>query len=195
MPRMQLVDVHGADPVNRGVFDVIEKRFGMVPNFFRSLATSPALSRGHLDLMLALDDSGLPNGLREQIAIGSAQFNGCAYCLPAHTAVGRTWGGLDEERAALARRFQSPDPKEQAALTFARAALEHRGAVDDEILAAARDAGWSDAEIVSVLGEVAVNILRNYLNRLAGTELDSWMTAIDPDGLDVDVPLPAATRG
>lgn len=193
MPRMQPVDVHGAAPENRAVFDVIEKRFGVVPNFFRSLGTSPSLSRGHLDLMLALDGSGLANGLREQIAIGTAQFNGCNYCLPAHTMVGKSWGGLDDERAALARRFLSPDPKEQAALTFARACLENRGAVPDDILAATRAAGWSDAEIVSLLGEVAVNILRNYMNRLAETELDPYMTPIYPESLEADVPVPAGT--
>ena len=191
MPRIQPVDVDSADPQNRAVFDAIEKRYGIVPNFFRALATSPSLSRGHLDLMLALDGSGLPNGLREQIAIGTAQFNGCTYCLPAHTMVGKTWGGLDDERAALARRFLSRDPKEQAALTFAQAVLTHRGAVPDATLAAAREAGWSDAEIVALLGEVTVNILRNFLNRLAETELDPYMTAIDPDALDTDVPVPA----
>jgi uncharacterized peroxidase-related enzyme len=194
MPRIAPVEVTGAAPDARAVFDVVEKRFGVLPNFFRSLGVSPELSRGHLDLMLALDGAGLPNGLREQIAIGTAQFNGCVYCLPAHTMLGKTWGRLDEERTRSARRFRSPDPKEQAALTLASDILEHRGAVPDATLAAARAAGWDDASIVAILGEVVVNILRNYLNRLAETELDPFLTPIDPAALDSDVPLPAAAQ-
>lgn len=195
MPRIAPVEPSSAPAGTREVFATIEKRFGVLPNFFRSLGVSPALSRGHLDLMLALDRTALSNGLREQIAIGTAQFNGCSYCLPAHTLVGRSWGGLDDERVRLARRFRSPDPKEQAALALARAILEHRGAVPDETLGAARDAGWDDAALIDILGEVAVNILRNYLNRLAGTELDSFLTPLDPDALDPDALDPAPATG
>ncbi len=37
---------------------------------------------------------------------------------------------------------------------------------------AARAAGYNDAEIVEIVGHVAVNTLTNYINEVLGTEID-----------------------
>jgi alkylhydroperoxidase family enzyme len=50
--------------------------------------------------------------------------------------------------------------------------LRARGQISDGELAAARDAGLSDAQIAEVVAAVALNVLTNYFNNLAGTEID-----------------------
>jgi alkylhydroperoxidase family enzyme len=50
--------------------------------------------------------------------------------------------------------------------------VERRGAVTDQELAQVRGAGFSDAEIVEIIAHVAINVLTNYFNRTAETDID-----------------------
>jgi alkylhydroperoxidase family enzyme len=47
------------------------------------------------------------------------------------------------------------------------------------VLGTARAAGVSDAEIGEVVGHIALNVLTNYFNVLAGVEID-WPTVAEP---------------
>ena len=47
-----------------------------------------------------------------------------------------------------------------------------RGSVSDDALGRIRTAGYSEGEIVELVANVALNILTNYVNRVAGTEID-----------------------
>ena len=49
--------------------------------------------------------------LRERIALAVAEFNGCEYCLAAHTYLGRNVAKLDEAEIAAARNGHSRDLK------------------------------------------------------------------------------------
>ena len=47
-----------------------------------------------------------------------------------------------------------------------------RGGVADADLARLRAAGFDDGEIAEIVAHVALNVLTNYLNRVAETEID-----------------------
>ncbi len=47
-----------------------------------------------------------------------------------------------------------------------------RGHVADVDIAAARLAGFGDAELIEIVLHVALNTLTNYVNEVAGTEID-----------------------
>ena len=90
--------------------------------------------------------------------------------------------GLSEGEIAD-RRFRSEDAKQDAGLTFASQLLTWRGHVNDEAMRRVRAAGCSDAEIVEVAANVVLHTFANYLNHVAGTELDSLRVsvALDPN--------------
>ena len=67
---------------------------------------------------------------------------------------------------------RSTDPKLAAILAFARAVVAKRGWVSDAELAAARAAGLGDTEVTEIVAIVVGNILTNYFNHVAGTEVD-----------------------
>jgi alkylhydroperoxidase family enzyme len=54
-----------------------------------------------------------------------------------------------------------------------------RGKVSDAVLSEARSAGISDAEVVEVVGHVALNVFTNYLNNVAQTDIDFPVVALD----------------
>ncbi len=109
---------------------------------------------------------------RERIALAVAEVNGCGYCLAAHTYLGTNLAKLDAAEIAANRAGRSNDAKADAAVRFAVAVTQSRGHVGDDALATVRAAGWTDAEILEITVHVALNTLTNYVNEVAGTEVD-----------------------
>ncbi|MGC1303076.1 MAG: carboxymuconolactone decarboxylase family protein [Caulobacteraceae bacterium] len=155
----------------RPQLDAVEKQLGVVPNLFRLVGLSPAALQGYLGLNAALAKT-LDAKTRERIALAIAQFNGCGYCLSAHTYLGHNLAKLDDAEIALNRKGGSSDPKADAALRFAVRVIESRGQVSDADLAAVRSAGFTEGQIIEIVVTVALNVLTNYVNNVAGTDID-----------------------
>jgi uncharacterized peroxidase-related enzyme len=109
---------------------------------------------------------------RERIALAVAQANGCDYCLSAHTYLGLNLAKIDSTEIALNRAGSSQDPKAAAAVQFAVKVVETRGKISPHDLAAVKAAGFSEAQVIEIVGVVAVNVLTNYVNNVAETDID-----------------------
>lgn len=79
---------------------------------------------------------------------------------------------MSEEEIRRAQGFESEDARRAAGLRFVREVVETRGHPSDEALDGAREAGYSDEEILEMVAHVALTTFSNYSNDLAGTELD-----------------------
>jgi uncharacterized peroxidase-related enzyme len=155
----------------RELLDAVQAKLGVTPNLMQTLAHSPAALEGYLSLNGALGKGLLPAKVREQIALAVSQENGCEYCVAAHTLLGGM-AGLTPDQIVAARKGQSDDAQSRAELELARQVLVARGNVTDAQLATARAAGVSDGEIAEVVAHVALTVLTNYFNVLAGTVVD-----------------------
>jgi uncharacterized peroxidase-related enzyme len=153
------------------LFDAVEKQLGVVPNLFRLIGNSPAALEGYLGLNGALGRT-LDAKTRERIALAIAQANGCDYCLSAHAYLGLNLAKIDDAEIALNRAGHSGDAKADAAVVFARKVLDTRGRVSDAELAAVRLAGFTEAQVIEIVAAVAVNVLTNYVNNVADTDID-----------------------
>lgn len=171
MARVALVDPAIATGEARQLLDTVQAGLGMVPNFIRVLANSPAALGAFLGLHGIAGAGSLDPQTRERIALAVAEQNGCAYCVAAHTAIGRK-AGLDAAEMLANRLGRSADAKAEAALTFVRALVEHTGEVDAAAFDAVRAAGHADAEIVEIIAHVALNIFTNLLGKATRVEID-----------------------
>jgi uncharacterized peroxidase-related enzyme len=171
MARIWRVDPAEATGEVKELLDGVQDRLGMTPNMMKIMARSPAALRGYLSLSVALAGGMLDAKFREQIALAVAQVNNCEYCLSRHAAIARRMG-LSEAEIAASRRSCSDDAKKRAGLKFATELVVLRGRIGDERVCSVRAAGYSDAEIVEVVANVALNIFANYLNQVAETEVD-----------------------
>jgi uncharacterized peroxidase-related enzyme len=149
------------------VLTEVRKTLGSVPNMAKAMANSPALLKGWLALSGALGSGVLPAAVRERLAIATAEYNRCEYCLSAHTYLGANVAKIDAAEIELARDGESADPHIAALLALSDAIAQGRGVVDDIVLKDARAGGVTDAEIAEVVGNLALNILTNYFNILA----------------------------
>jgi uncharacterized peroxidase-related enzyme len=153
--------------------------FEGIPNFLRILANSPAAARACLAAEGALAQGRLSEREREQIALAVAEINGSKYCLLAHAAAARN-AGLSGEEIESARRAAARDAKAAQMLRFTQSLVLQRGEISDEDLCALRKAGFSDAEMVEIVANIALNVFTNYLNILSRTQPDFPPIACPP---------------
>lgn len=147
----------------------MKKTFGGVPNMAQYLANSPAVAKAWMNMAGTLGQGVLPPAVRERLALSSAEYNRCSYCLSAHTFLAKNVAKLDQVEIDHARDGASNDAHTDALLKLSDALTRGRGSIADEDLADARRAGVTDAEIAEIIANIALNVLTNYFNRFNDT--------------------------
>jgi uncharacterized peroxidase-related enzyme len=171
MSRITTITNETADPEQKALFNAIQAQVGMVPNFLKVLANSPAALRAFLGLYGITNEGSLDPHTRERIALAIAQQNSCEYCLSAHTAIGRK-AGLTSDEISANRSGTSQDAKAAVAIKLARSLSEHTGEVTTAELIEARVAGYTDADIVEIIIHVGLNTITNMIGKASQLDID-----------------------
>ena len=179
MPRILPVNPAQTDTRTASTLKAVRAKLGILPNLFTTLAQAPAALNGYLQLSESLSHGRLSARQREIIAIAIAQENACVYCLSAHAAIGQGVG-LSDEDIERAKYGRAADPKDEAVTELALRIVRSRADLTDGVLAAARLAGLDDGLIIEVIAQVALNVLTNYVNRIAGTDVDFPLMELSP---------------
>ncbi len=171
MSRITVIESDIANPEQKELLDAIQSQLGMVPNFLKVLANSPAALRAFLGLHGIASEGSLEAPTRERIALTLAQQNACDYCVSAHTALGRK-AGLNGAEMEANRAGTSQDSKAAAAVKFAKALAEHNGQVTTAEILEVRNAGYSESDIVEIITHVGLNVLSNIIGKASQVEID-----------------------
>jgi uncharacterized peroxidase-related enzyme len=172
MSRLTIPSISDVPDASKPLLDAVHKQLGVVPNMMKLLGHSPAALEGYLALSGALAKGALDAKLRESLALTVAEYNGCDYCLAAHSYIGKNLAKLSDDEIGQARDGRAMTARNTAALRFAQRVAAEHGRVSDNDLATLRSAGFNDAETIEVVLNVALNVLTNYLNNVAQTDLD-----------------------
>ena len=172
MSRINIPSVETSPNASKPLLAAVQQQLGVTPNLMKLVGNSPAALEGYLSLNGAVAKGKLNVQLRERIALAIAEYNGCDYCLSAHDYLGRNVAKISASEIDAARDAKSADSRIAAALHFARRVAETRGRVADHELAALRAAGFDEAETVEIVVNVALNVLTNYVNNVAQTDID-----------------------
>lgn len=170
MSRIEPINYEQSTGKAKELLDAVKSKLGMTPNLMTTMAQSPAVLESYMNFSGTLGKT-LNAKLREQIALLTAEENGCGYCASAHTALGKM-AGLTTDETLAARQGKGGDEKTDAALKFAKAILDKRGKTSDEDLQAIKQAGFTSGETAEIVANVALNIFTNYFNETAQTEVD-----------------------
>ncbi|QFU89688.1 carboxymuconolactone decarboxylase family protein [Amycolatopsis sp. YIM 10] len=154
---------------SRALLEELTSRRGTVGPMVATMAHSPAVLQGYLDLSRAIKRVKLPRALSEKISLAAQERIGCALCLDAHTKAARA-AGVSESDIALARQGTATDAREAALLAYAVRVLAEPASITDDDLAGLREHGWSDRVIIEVVGLVSLNLLTGSFNLVAGLE-------------------------
>jgi uncharacterized peroxidase-related enzyme len=176
MSRLQAPDLETLAADERDILNLAEKRLGFLPNMHRMLATSPILLRAVTDYQAQMSKS-LDAKTRHGIALAVTEVNGCGYCKAAHSYYATGLGKLSDNEVALNIDGRSEDSKRSAAIAFAKKVTELRGKVSDGDLAEVRAAGYTDPQILEIVGLAVQFLLTNFINNVAQTDSEFDQTA------------------
>jgi alkylhydroperoxidase family enzyme len=143
---------------------------GQLPNFLGVLAGSPAALRAYARFRSELRHGTLALPTLERIALAVSEHYGSAQGIAMHSRTARGAGlGLDE--VARARQFESNDPREAALLHYVRALLgDGRPAM--HLHEEAREAGWSDEQLLEVIAAVSLESFTSMVNVAGDVPVD-----------------------
>jgi uncharacterized peroxidase-related enzyme len=169
MSRFTASDVGTLPAEAKDILNVTEKRLGFVPNMHRLMAQSPVLLRAVTQYQAEMSKA-LDAKTRHGIALAVTEVNGCEYCRAAHSYYATTLGKMSYDEVANNLAGHSEDPKRSAAIAFAKKVAELRGKVSESDLADVRGAGYTDPQILEIVGLAVQFLLTNFINNVAQTE-------------------------
>ncbi|MGI5346721.1 carboxymuconolactone decarboxylase family protein [Streptomyces sp. CA-250714] len=167
MPRLTRLTPDTAVGASRDLLTDLVSRHGQIGDMVSTMANSPAVLGGYLQLSRAMGRAKLDRRISERISIAVQAQQGCGLCLDAHVSAARAVG-VDEEEFERAHKGTSADPAIAAIITLALQIYREPTSIADEQISALREHGYSHRAIADVVGVVALNILTGAFNLLAG---------------------------
>ncbi len=155
---------------NQAIFDQLEKGLGFVPNLYATFAYSDTALGDYLTLQNR--KSSLKAKEREVINLVVSQVNDCAYCLAAHTALGKMNGFTDEQIIELRGGSASFDSKLNALASFVKDTTIQRGKPSAESVENLLAAGYDRGNLVDILVVIGDKIISNFLHGVTQIPVD-----------------------
>ena len=157
---------------SRGVLAAMRNKFGFDLNLFAMLATSSKALKAYTGVNEIFARSSFSPLEQQVVLLSVSHYNGCDYCVAAHTT-GSLRQGLPEEavRAAAGGREIS-DPKLEALRQFTHKMVDQRGELKEGELEAFLAAGYTSENALEVITGIALKTISNYANHLMDTPLD-----------------------
>jgi alkylhydroperoxidase family enzyme len=136
---------------------------GQLPNFLGVLAGSPAALRAYARFRSELRHGTLSLATLERISLGVAEHYRSQPGIAIHCRTARQAGlGIDE--VARAREWDSGDEREAALLRYLRELVENRGHAPMHLHEEAREAGWTDEQLLESVAVVALESFTAMIN-------------------------------
>jgi len=177
--RFDIHDVLTAPEGSVKILKSIETAGAEISKFIGVLAGAPAALRAFARMRHELREGALPRATRERIALAVAERRGDTYSVAQHARTGRAAGlGLDE--VSRARSFTSGDEKEAALLAFLESLLSSDQRPSAHLGEEAREAGWTDEEILEAVAHVALAEFQTLIANAAALPQDQIDPAILP---------------
>ena len=164
--QMSRFHIHDDESAPEGSLPIIKGALGatgQLPNFIGVLAGSPAALRGYARFRSELRHGTLPRKTLERISLGVAAHFGSQPGLSLHQRTARQEGlGLDE--IAAAKEWSSVNPRELALLQMLQASLSGASPLPAHFVEEAREAGWTDEQLLEAIAFVALESFTAMVN-------------------------------
>jgi AhpD family alkylhydroperoxidase len=143
-----------------------------VPNLAATMAESPTLINGFVNLRQTLAGGELTGVEREIVALAVSLENDCDYCMAAHSTFA-LMQKADRDAVSAARTGDEPDdPKLGALYGFARSLVAKKGHVGDDETRALLDAGYTHGALFEVVAQAGHTTLANLAHSITKAPLD-----------------------
>ncbi|WER47584.1 peroxidase-related enzyme [Cupriavidus sp. WKF15] len=163
---LDVVELDQATPEQMAVLDESHPK-ARVQDYYRFLVHQPEILRQRSTAFNAImyAPGGMPRAERELATTVVSRLNGCVYCASVHA---QRFEQLAKRNDVIREVFDDPrtagtTEREQAISKFSIELTENPAGVSPQSLAALREAGISDAEILDLIHSVAIFAWANRL--------------------------------
>lgn len=155
---------------HQATFDNLNKALGFVPNLYAYYAKNDTALNDYLGFQNR--KTTLSNKEKEVVNLVVSQFNGCDYCLAAHTAIAGMNGFSSEEIINIRKGDISFDNKLNALAVFSKEVVSTRGKVSDTAKDALFNAGYDEANLIDIVFMVGDKTISNYMHNITDFAID-----------------------
>ncbi len=171
---LSLRTIEDPSPAVSAPLKAVQAGMGMVPNMYAAMVNLPALldtyNHGYGKFRA---EAGFTPVEQEVVFLAISRFNGCHYCVAAHSFVGDMMSKVPAEVTDAIRDGRPvPDAKLEALRTFAHQMTESRGNPTPGQAKAFLEAGYTEEHILGIVLAISVKVISNYSNHIFHTELD-----------------------
>lgn len=183
MPRLSLLTADTAPAESKARIEAVQKANGFVPNLIGTLAHSPQALAFYQEVGKLNNANSLTAQEVEVVQITAAVHNGCDFCVAGHSKIGRLKLDMpiDVLNALRTSTEIENNEKYQALAKFTVQLIDKRGQVSDDELAAFKNAGYSEQNVLDVVMGVALATLCNYANNVAKNDINPELQAYAPN--------------
>ena len=155
----------------------LEQGLGFVPNLAATMAESPTLITGFVDLRKTLAAGELTGVEREIVALAVSFENDCDYCMAAHSTFALMQHAAEEDVSAAREGVAPADPKLGPIYRFARSLVATKGHVAQHATQELLDAGYSRSALFEVVAQVGHTTLANFAHTISNAPVDEGFAA------------------
>ncbi len=171
MKTLKPLSFEEASTNSQTIFNNVKSKIGMLPNLYATMGVSDKLLGGFLAFTETLKSGEFTGKEYEAIALATSQANGCAYCLSAHTAIGKMSGFTEQDTLAI-RDNSIADAKLSALVTLASELVNLKGHPTETTVDNFFEAGYNRAAFAEVIAIVSLTTITNNVYHNGGFEID-----------------------
>ena len=171
MKTLQPLTSEEANENSQAIFNAVKSKIGMVPNLYATMGVSDKLLGGFLTFTETLKSGEFSGKEYEAIALATSQANGCAYCLSAHTAIGKM-NGFTEQDTLDIRDNSIADTKLNALATLVSELVNLSGHPTVTTIDNFFEAGYTKTAFAELIAIVALTTITNNVYHNGGFEID-----------------------
>jgi alkylhydroperoxidase/carboxymuconolactone decarboxylase family protein YurZ len=176
MPRIPMTTIASAEPALRPMLTEIQRRSltpGRLLNIHAQMAHAPAVFAVYAGMRRALEEfSTLDFKTRSAIMLVTSVANDARYPIAIQIRLALRAGWTPAEVEDIRRDDFDSDPRLATLLRFVRQAATDTGRVGDEMWSAAKEAGWTSAQLAEAYANVAFATMVDAFARFAEPEFD-----------------------
>lgn len=151
----------------------VEAHYGFVPNLLGMMSESPGLLKGYVTLSKLFAETTLSPLQQQVVLLTVSRFNGCDYCMAAHSMSAKRVGLPQDIIESLRQGVAVSNDNLESLRAFTTAILESRGFPAEDDVERFIEAGYSRANVLDVVLGIGLKLLSNYTNHIVHTPLDS----------------------
>jgi AhpD family alkylhydroperoxidase len=172
MPTYQIHTIASAPEQSKPALEQFQEVFGVIPNIAASIANSPKLVTALSAVFQQVHSSSLTEREIQIVLLTDAVANSCTYAVAFHTSLALQQGVSSEETGAIRSRLVPRDRRFAALSTLAKTLIEKRGHLNEQDRDGFIAAGFTEEQILEVIGVVAASTITNYAGTVANPPLE-----------------------